>query len=160
MLRPMNRRVEIAVRLDHPVERVFAYLADPERWHEFAPAVALRRRIGNGPAVIGARWTAIDRIGPFKVHFIDELVEHEPNRRVVWSSSAPWNARTEYRCAPQQDGTMVHARYEGDVEGWLRLVGWVPGAVLARVLQQDFKRLHRLLLAQGVAPVTGGVARF
>lgn len=147
----MMRRVEIAVRLDHPVDRVFAYLADPERWHEFAPAVALRRRIGDGPPVVGARWTAIDRIGPFRVHFVDELVEHEPNRRVVWSSSAPWNARTEYACEPHGGGTRVRARYEGDIEGWLRLLGVVPARVMAKVLEQDFRRL-RLRLAQRAHP--------
>ncbi len=144
----MLRRIEVETRLPHPVERVFAYLADPTRWHEFAPAVALRRQMGDGPVEVGTRWEAIDRIGPFRVYFTDELTELEPNRRVVWSSSAPWNARTSYACVADGDGTRVNAVYEGDVSGWLRLIGWVPSRVMAMVLAGDFRRMRRLLAAE------------
>ena len=58
---------------------------------------------------------ATDRIGPFRFHFIDELAELEPNRRVVWLSSAPWNSRVEYVCLPAGESTDIQARYEGDI---------------------------------------------
>ncbi len=144
----MWRRVDVDVILDHPVERVFAYLADPMRWREFAPAVASRRQIGDETPGIGTRWTAVDQIGPLRIHFIDELVEHEPDRRVVWSSSSPWNALTEYACEPHEIGTRVRARYEGDIAGWLRLLGWVPTAVIAKFLEGDFRRLRGVLAAE------------
>jgi len=143
----MWRRVEIEAGIDHPPERVHAYLANPSRWHEFAPAVVLRRQIGEGPAGIGTKWAAIDRIGPFKVHFSDELVELDADRRVVWHSTAPWNSRVEYVCLPEPGGTRVLARYEGDVAGWLRLVALLPTAVLARILERDFKGLRARLAA-------------
>jgi uncharacterized protein YndB with AHSA1/START domain len=140
-----RKRVEVEATIEQPIERVFAYLEDPTRWHLFAPAVKLRRQLGDGPAGVGTRWDAIDRVGPFTVRFIDELVEYEPGHRVVWGSSAPWNARTEYVCTRTGDGTRVRARYEGDVDGWLRLVAWVPAPLVARVLAQDFRRLRDLL---------------
>lgn len=141
----VRRRVDVDVILDHPVERVFAYLADPGRWHEFAPAVAFRRQIGGGPRGIGSRWTAIDQIGPIRVQFVDELVEHVLDRRVVWSSSSPWNAITAYDCEPVDAGTRVRARYEGDVAGRLRLLAWVPTPILAWFLAGDFRRLRTVL---------------
>jgi uncharacterized protein YndB with AHSA1/START domain len=144
----MWRRVEIEARLDHPPERVFPYLANPARWHEFAPAVFLRRQIGEEPLGVGTRWAAIDRIGPFKVHFTDELVELDTNRRVVWDSTTPWNSRVEYVCVPETAGTRVLARYEGDVAGWLRLVALLPTFVLARILERDFKGLRSRLAAE------------
>jgi len=107
----------------------------------------LRRQIGEGPAGIGTKWAAIDRIGPFKVHFSDELVELDADRRVVWHSTAPWNSRVEYVCLPEPGGTRVLARYEGDVAGWLRLVALLPTAVLARILERDFKGLRARLAA-------------
>jgi uncharacterized protein YndB with AHSA1/START domain len=141
----VRRRVDVDVILDHPVERVFAYLADPAKWSEFAPAVAFRRQIGGEPPRIGTRWTAIDQIGPIRVHFVDELVEHVLDRRVVWSSSSPWNAMTAYDCEPVEVGTRVRARYEGDVTGWLRSLAWVPTPILAWFLAGDFRRLRRVL---------------
>jgi uncharacterized protein YndB with AHSA1/START domain len=143
----MLRRVEVNSSIDQPVEHVFAYLADPLRWHEFAPACVYRRQIGDDPPRIGTRWEATDLIGPFPMRFIDELVELEPNERVVWWSSAPWSARVEYACQPDGNGgTFIRATYEGDISGSLRLlVGWLPGAVTHWILAQDFRRLRRAI---------------
>jgi uncharacterized protein YndB with AHSA1/START domain len=144
----MWRRVALDLRISYPPERVFPYLADPARWPEFAPAVASRRRIGDGPPGLGSRWAAVDRIGPFRVRFIDELTELEPDARVVWLSTSPWNSRVEYRLVPDADQTRILARYEGDVAGWLRLVALLPTFVLARILMRDFHGLRRRLEAE------------
>jgi hypothetical protein len=142
------RRVTLDVVLDHPPERVFPYLADPTRWPTFAPAVASRRRIGDGPPTVGSRWAAVDRIGPFRIRFTDELTELDRNERVVWLSTAPWNSRVEYRLVPDANRTRVLARYEGDVAGWLRLVALLPTVVLAEILGRDFRGLRRCLEAE------------
>lgn len=142
----MWRQVQVNATIAHPVDRVFAYLADPMRWHDFAPACVYRRQIGDQPPRIGTQWMATDRIGPFRFHFIDELAEMEPNRRVVWLSSAPWNSRVEYACTPIPEGTRVRASYEGDISGSLRiLTGWLPPAVVGWILAQDFRRIDGLL---------------
>jgi uncharacterized protein YndB with AHSA1/START domain len=142
----MRRQVLVNATIAHPVDRVFAYLADPLRWHEFAPACAFRRQIGDQPPRVGTRWMATDRIGPFRFHFIDEMAELEPNRRVVWLSSAPWNARVEYVCTAVGGGTSVRACYEGDISGSLRLLtGWLPSGIVRWILAQDFRRLGQRL---------------
>ena len=126
----MWQRIEVNATVDHPVERVFAYLTNPLLWHDFAPACVFRRQIGDLPPDLGTRWMATDQIlGPFRFHFVDELARLEPNRRVVWLSSAPWNAWVEYLCTPDGDRTLIRATYQGDVVGFLQvLVGWLPHA--------------------------------
>ena len=98
--------------------------------------------------MIGTRWTAVDRIGPLKIHFTDELAAYDHNRRVAWASSAPWNARTEYVVAPDSTGTEVRTVYEGDVDGWLRVLSWAPSALIGSVLRRDFARLEARLNAK------------
>jgi uncharacterized protein YndB with AHSA1/START domain len=141
----MWRRVTVHATIDQPPERVFAYLADPTSWPEFVPAVVLRRRIDTGPVEIGSTWQATDRIGPFKIHFVDELAEFEQDQRIAWRSSSPWNARTEYVLTPADGGTRLRATYEGDIGGWLRLLAWLPGPIVAWILAKDFERLQKLL---------------
>jgi hypothetical protein len=141
----MWRRVSLDVDIGHPPERVFPYLADPARWPEFAPAVESRRRIGEGLAAVGSQWAAVDRIGPFRIRFTDRLTEVEPDARVVWLSTSPWNSRVEYRLLPVPGGTQILAAYEGDVAGWLRLVALLPTSVLTRILLRDFHGLRRCL---------------
>jgi len=143
----MWRRVEVNTSIDQPLERVSVYLANPMRWREFAPACVYRRQIGDETTGVGTRWEATDLIGPFPFRFVDELVTLEPNQRVVWWSSAPWNARVEYACQPDgEGGTRIRAPYEGDISGTLRLlVGWLPARVTHWILAQDFRRLARVL---------------
>ena len=145
----MWRQVTLDVHLDHPPARVFPYFADPGTWPDWAPAVEMRRRVGDGPPSVGSRWSAIDRIiGPFRVRFEDVLEVVEPEARVVWHSTSPWNSRVEYACVPEGGGTRVLADYGGDVAGWLRLVALLPTFVLARILMRDFTGLQRLLDAE------------
>lgn len=142
----MWRRVEVEARVGAPIEPVFAHLTDPCSWPAFVPAVVSRRRLDGGPARVGSRWAATDRVGPFAFDFVDELLVLESDRRVVWGSSAPWNSTVEYRLAPVGAATRVHAAYEGDLDGWLRLLGaLVPTRVTGRFLARDFVRLERLL---------------
>src|SRR4029453_15266114 len=111
--------------VDHPVDVVFAYLADPTRWYEFAPAAEFREQIDPGPTRVGTRWRGTDRLGPFRIHFIDQLDVIEENRRVVWLSSAPWNSRVEYVCEESGTGTRIRADYRGDLSDSTRWqVGW------------------------------------
>lgn len=142
----------VNAKVAHPVEAVFPHLADPMKWHGFAPAVAFRRQIDPGPPRVGTRWMATDRIGPFRAHFIDQLEYLDENRRVVWHSSAPWNSRVEYACEAAGDETLIRADYVGVLSGALRWqAGWLPGWATHRILAQDFVRLDRLLTVEARA---------
>jgi hypothetical protein len=141
-----TRRIVVDATVEHRLEAVFPYLADPTRWPDFAPAVEVRKQIDDGPPRVGTRWMATDRIGPFRIHFVDQLDLIDENRRVVWLSSSPWSARVEYQCAESGEGTRIHADYAGELGGSLRWqVGWLPIRVWHRILAQDFRRLDRLL---------------
>lgn len=150
--RRWERRVVVHATVNHPIHVVFPYLCDPTRWHDFAPAVAFRRQIDDGPPRVGTRWMATDRIGPFRAHFIDQLESLDENGRVVWLSSAPWNSRVEYACRESGEATVVRAEYSGDLSDALRWqVGWLPGWATHMILAGDFRRLDRVLTAQARA---------
>ena len=146
------RRIVVNATVEHPIEAVFAYLSDPTKWHDFAPAVEYRTQIDAGPPRVGTTWKATDRIGPFRAHFIDRLDVLDENRRVVWLSSAPWNARVEYACEATDSGTRVRADYFGDLSDALRWqVGWLPIWGWHLILAQDFRRLDRVLTRKAQA---------
>jgi hypothetical protein len=147
----MWRSVQLEAAVAYPPQRVFPHLADPARWPAFAPAVESRRRIGDGPPIVGSRWSAVDRIGPFRIRFTDELIELDTDALVVWSSTAPWNSRVSYRLVGDPDGTRILARYEGDVAGWPRVVALLPTFVLAMILMRDFIGLRRVLEREDLA---------
>ena len=150
--RRWERRIVVDATVNHRIDAVFSYLSNPTQWHDFAPAVEFRRQIDAGPPRVGTRWMATDRIGPFRIHFIDRLESFDENRRVVWLSSAPWNARVEYACVESGERTHVHADYFGVLSDSLRWqVGWLPIWAWHRILAQDFRRLDRLLTLEARA---------
>lgn len=140
------RHIVVDAVVRHPVDAVYPYLADPLRWHSFAPAVVYREQLDDGPPRVGTRWRATDRIGPFHIHFFDRLDVLEENRRAVWLSSAPWNSRVEYACTPAGETTVIRADYLGVLSDSLRWqVGWLPDPITHGILARDFRRLDRLL---------------
>lgn len=145
-------RFDLAFRFDAPVERVFPYLAEPSRWHEWVAAVEERRQVGDGPVGVGTTWRSVDRIGPMRIRFTDELVDLEANRRVAWRHSAPWNAVTEYVCEPETGGARLTVHFEGRLSGRLWLLDLLPDRLAARAVVRDLDRLRKILTADATAP--------
>lgn len=141
--------IDVAYTLSAPVEGVFPYLADPTRWGEYISGVVERRQLTPGPPTVGTTWSSVDRIGPFRVRFTDELVALEPGRLVVFAQSAPWNSREETVCEADGRTTRVRIVFDGHPSGWLRLLDLMPDRMAAGASYgQDFKRLEQLLAAR------------
>jgi uncharacterized protein YndB with AHSA1/START domain len=144
-------RIEFSVRYQHSVERVFPYLAEPEKWLEYVPALVERTRIDPGPLGPGSRWRSVDRVGPFRVHFVDELVALEPDRRVEFRQSAPWNSRVEYRVDPDGGATIVHVEFTASPSGRVAWLGLMPDALATRIFRRDMEGLATVLAATDAA---------
>jgi uncharacterized protein YndB with AHSA1/START domain len=153
-------RIRFEVSFSQPVERVFPLLVDPSTWGSWSPAVVERRRIGEGPIAPGARWASIDKVGPFRIHFSDELVELEPDRRVVFRHSAPWDGRTEFACEERQGATLVRATFDARPGGLLAPLRLLPDSLASRVWKSDFERLEAVVTGTGPRPAgSAGASR-
>jgi len=150
-------KITIEVSMRHPIDRVWPYLLDPERWLEWVPALEQRTRLDDGPIQRGAVWKSVDRVGPFRVAFTDTLVDLEPNRRVAFAQSHPWNGWGEYVVEPTEDGgTHLRVRFEAKPTGVIRFLGWIPDGVSAYVMKKDYDRLERLLDSESDGTFDGG----
>jgi uncharacterized protein YndB with AHSA1/START domain len=148
-------RVRFEVAFPQPAEEVFPYLADPSTWPSWVPGIE-RRPAGDGPIATGARWDSIDKVGPLRIRFTDELVELEPGRRVVFTQSAPWNGRTELSCERRQGATLVRVSFDATPSGLLMPLRLLPDRLAARLWRSDFERLRTMLA--GTGPVPAGSA--
>lgn len=135
--------MELEVVLDAPVERVFAFLADPEnrpRWQSSLRAVEM---ITDGEPRVGTRW----REQPIGLGWVAlEIVRFERDR--AWSERAELAFGTftlALRFTPEGAATRVHVDAELALRGAARLLG--PGArlVLPRAFASDLRRAGRIL---------------
>lgn len=138
-------RTVFTVRYEHPVEAVWPYLAEPERWVDYVPALVERTRIDPGPIGPGSRWRSADRVGPLRVEFTDELVAIEPFHRVVFKQSSPWNSQAEYRVEADGNETVVHVHFNGKPSGKIRWLDLMPDWLATRVYRNDMQNLTRVL---------------
>jgi uncharacterized protein YndB with AHSA1/START domain len=135
--------MELEVVLDAPVERVFAFLADPEnrpRWQSSLRRVEL---ITNGAPRVGTRW----REAPIGLGWVElEIVRFERDR--AWSERAElaFGAFTlTLRFTPEGAATRVHVDAELALRGAARLLGSGARLVLPRAFASDLRRAGRIL---------------
>lgn len=126
-------------RFDHPVESVWPFVAVPERWLDYTPALVERTSLDSNP------WPSIDRIGPIQGDFTDELLELEALRRVVWKHSAPRDSWAEFTVEPDGGSTLLHVDFEGRPSGRIRWMGLMSDSHATTIYRNDMKTLAGVL---------------
>lgn len=138
--------MELEVVLDAPVERVFAFLADPEnrpRWQSSLRRVEL---ITIDEPRVGTRW----REQPIGLGWVElEIVRFERDR--AWSERAELAFGTftlTLRFTPEGAATRVHVDAELALRGAARLLGPGVRLVLPRAFASDLRRAGRILASE------------
>jgi mannose-6-phosphate isomerase-like protein (cupin superfamily) len=148
-------RIDLECWYPAPVERVFPFLADASTWPEWSDGAVTRRRVGDGPIAPGRIWEAVDRLGPLRIRFHDELVELRPGRRAAWRHSAPWNGTTVFEVESRSGGTQVAAHFVARPSGSLQVLRLLPDALASRIWMADFEQL-RSVLSDADGPIPAG----
>jgi uncharacterized protein YndB with AHSA1/START domain len=76
----------ITVNIAAPPDRVWAVMADVERWSEWTPTVTQIQRLERGPLVVGSRARIRQPKLPSAVWQVSELLE---GRSFTWVSRSP-----------------------------------------------------------------------
>ncbi len=106
-------RFSITVDIPAPPDRVWAVLADVERWPEWTPSVTEVRRLSPGPLTVGSRVRIRQpRLLPATWE-VSELVE---GRRFTWVTRSPGiRVIAEHEVVPAAGGSRatLSVRFEG-----------------------------------------------
>ena len=103
---------ESRVVIDRPADAVYAALTDPERFPEWTDMVDVR--FDGGPPHVGDRGQFRLASGPIKGDLAIEVIDVEPERRIVYRIDHPWLSwRAISELTPSGGGTEL--RYAGEV---------------------------------------------
>ncbi len=133
-------RIERAIEVETPRERVWDYVTDPANYLEFMHAATRWEVAGAIERGLGARYRVLLHIGSADVGGLIEVVEWSPPGDMAWSSVTGVDQRGRWRLRELPGGgTRVSFRFAYGVAGggvW----GLIAERVAARWLRADFRR--------------------
>ena len=106
----------VSIRIDRPIDEVFAYLADPVNGMRHDPSIVSVRRTSEGPLATGATFRQVgrDTLGAERVYQLS-ILEHRPPTKLVFhgTGSTPGYERTTYVLEPVDGGTRLLVSHAG-----------------------------------------------
>lgn len=132
--------------IDHPIEEVFAYIADPENDPTWCPPVLETTQIaGDGPGP-DARYHMVSKPGPKTVEGTIEVVDYQPNTRFEWrGSNGAGDFHGWYTLESVNGGTRVHMTSTLELHGLMRFLSPLIQRASQNVAVEEFHTLRQIL---------------
>lgn len=141
----MSTDVAVERRIERPREEVAAYASDWRNDEEWIGALDEVRLVQEEPLQVA-------RVAGFlgkRIEYVNEVVEHEPGRRLVMRSvKAPFPMTVTYEFEDAGDGgSVMRIRTQGDASGFYRVAGPLLARAVKRGLERDLATLKERLEA-------------
>jgi uncharacterized protein YndB with AHSA1/START domain len=145
-------QIEESIIIEAPVERVFAYVADYRHALEWMHNFTRFEPVGEPTYGRGARVRAAGTVMGLPVEVTLEIVDFEPNRRLVSWSTGMVESRSAWLFEPLDGRTRVTFRGEYRLPVLLRPVEGRLMAELAENARRSLANLKRILEQPGDNP--------
>jgi uncharacterized membrane protein len=135
--------VAVERRIERPREEVAAYASDWRNDEEWIGALDEVRLVQEEPLQVA-------RVAGFlgkRIEYVNEVVEHEPGRRLVMRSvKAPFPMTVTYEFEDAGNGgSVMRIRTQGDASGFYRVAGPLLARAVKRGLERDLATLKERL---------------
>jgi hypothetical protein len=133
------------LRVDRPVEQVFAWLTTAENQGKFDKSSLKMEALTPGPWQAGTQFRELRDLGGRKSEVLSEVAELEPNRRfVIRSKTGPeWLGIWLF----EPDGNSTHLRWTGQLrmKGFGRLLEPLIGHQMRAQIDRQFAQLPSIV---------------
>jgi len=139
-------KIQHSVTIGQPVEQIFTFIRDTRntaRWH---PSLVEARSTFEGPAQIGTRVTEVRTFLGRKVETTFEIVEMEPQTRIVMKSvSGPLPLTVAVSFESLGNASRITLDGETQARGFLKLADGIIAHILHKEMKNDLSAAKRLL---------------
>lgn len=133
-------RVSASTRVIAPIDRVWAFVIDPERVLSFMSGVTRWEVEGDRRTGLGARYRVLFRVGAAEIGGLIEVVEFEEPRELAWTSVLGIDQRGRWRLRELPGGhTKLELRMAYGVAG-SGPSGWIAERVAAPTVNRHLRR--------------------
>jgi uncharacterized protein YndB with AHSA1/START domain len=140
-------KFEISLHINRPVAEVFKYMNDPTKMPEWNSTIE-EATPSETPVKVGTRVRSRLRMLGRKIEGTYEVVELEPNKRVVNKSDEPFPLKVINTFEAENGGTRLVSAAEGELGGFFKLSEPILTRIVKKQLQAQYETAKELLEAQ------------
>jgi len=136
------------LKVNRPVEKVFAWLTNPDNQGKFDKSSLKMEALTPGPWRTGTQFRELRDLGGRKTEVLSEIAELEQNRHFIIRSKTGPEWLGTWLFEPEGAGT--HLRWTGQLtmKGFTRLLEPLIGRSMRAQIEQQFANLPRLIEAE------------
>ena len=133
------------LRVNRPVDKVFAWLTDAGNQGKFDKSSLSMELLTPGPWQSGSQFRELRDVGGRKTEILSEIAELEPNKRFVIRSKTGPGWLGIWLFEPDGTGTKLHWTGQLSMKGLARLFEPLIGKQMRSQIGQQFSALPKLI---------------
>ena len=133
------------VKVNRPVEKVFAWLTSTDNQGKFDKSSLKMELLTPGPWRTGSQFRELRDLGGRKTEVLSEIADLEPDRRFVIRSKTGPGWLGTWRLEPEGTGTRLRWTGELSMQGFGRLIEPLIGRQMNVQIARQFAELPPLL---------------
>ena len=136
---------ETSVRIERPIQEVFAFVSDPLRFPLWNVAVQAVRRISGEAGKTGSTYSMERELGAGRVENLEVFARRQSSELGIRTTRGPTPFVYSYRFAADGTGTIVHLEAQVELPGVAAVLGPVAARGVRRGVDANFAPLQRAL---------------
>ena len=142
-------RVEASVRIDRPVEDVYAYATTVDTLPQWLGAVQEVEQLTGGPLAVGTQIREVGKMLGRRLVTLVEVTALEPGVRFAFTGvTGPFTAHNSYTFESVAGGTKVTDAAESELSGLFRLIDPLVGRMMRRQFEANLAAVKDRLETQ------------
>jgi hypothetical protein len=133
------------VKVNRPIEKVFAWLTNPDNQGKFDKSSLKMEALTPGPWRAGTQFRELRDLGGRKTEVFSEIAELESNRRFVIRSKTGPGWLGTWNFEPEDTGTRLRWTGQLTLQGFSRLLEPLIGRQMTAQISKQFAELPQLI---------------
>lgn len=139
---------DVSIRINRPLEQVFAYVTDESNMARWNSAVQSVRQTSPGPTGVGATYRMVRQLPQGQAENTYEITAYQPNQTLtIETTSGPTPFRYHYQFEPVAKGTQLSLAAEVKTSGLASLAAPLLTRGIKSGVKANFATLKQLLEA-------------
>ena len=141
-------RAEQSVVINRPVDEVFRFVSDVEKWDQWAAEMVEVRKTSEGPVGLNTTFSALVKLLGQQVENEHEITEYKPGSRLgITVTSGPVKGRATLSFESLDGGTKVTEAMEAETGGFFKVADPIVTRMVQRQYAANLENLKDLLEA-------------